>query len=90
MAKEDASEIISDVLDGNTFDANEAMSLDDMIESSGLSESVLKQRTRPDSNFELATIEDGTRVIFRRGHQMILFRGVCYQRPARKNDRWKS
>ncbi|MBR6983897.1 MAG: AAA family ATPase [Ruminococcus sp.] len=89
VAKEDASEIISDVLDGNTFDANEAMSLDDMIESSGLSEPLIKRRTRPDSNFELGTIENGTRVIFRRGHQMILFRGVCYQRPARKNDRWK-
>ena len=88
-SKEDAAEVIGDVLDENTFDANEAMSLDDMIEQSGLSESVVRFRSKPDTLFEIGTIENGTKVIFRRGHQMILFRGICYQRPARKNDRWK-
>ena len=88
VSKEDAADEIEKVLN-EEFDENAAVDLDRMVEETGLSMSVLRKRTKPSTNFEVGTIEDGTRVVFRRGHDEIIFQKVVYHRPARKNDRWK-
>ena len=89
-AKEDIADMMEDLFMTETFEVNEALERNHVIEATGLSEKNLGKHTSPKTNFEPGTLSDGTRVIFRRGQKMIQYKGRFYNRPQHKNKPWES
>ena len=87
-AKEDMIEQLNSVFDGRTFDEREAIKRETVLDELGISESNLKKHTTPSSGFEPATLDNGTRVIFRRGNDEIIYKGTTYRRPKNRNQSW--
>lgn len=87
-AKEDMVERMNEVFDGRTFDEREAIKRETVLDELGISDSNLKKHTTPSSAFEPATLDNGIRVIFRRGIDEIIYKGATYKRPKNRNQAW--
>lgn len=70
-------------------ETNEAVSREQILDELGITDTNLKKHTTPKTNFEPATLSDGTKVVIRRGHSIIGFKGNYYTRPERRNDQWR-
>ena len=89
--KEDAADMMENLFAVETFEQNEALSLERVKEAFGVKESTIKNRyAGTGSNFETATIENGTTVVFRRGQNTFLYNGVLYNKSKLKNKRVQS
>ena len=76
------AEELEELFDVETFDVNEALSKEQVMDELGLSESNLKKHTARKTNFQTATLETGAAVVFRRGQKIIMYEGVAYQVPT--------
>ena len=93
QAKEDVSEAMEELFNIETFDINEALAADYVMDALGIKkESALKNvHAGSKSNFETKKIDDGseegTLIVFRRGQNPIKFNGIFYDKTKLKNKR---
>lgn len=88
QTKEDIADQLEELF-GMLPNVNDALGRERIMEELELSETNLKKHTTPKTKFEPATLCDGTKVIFRRGQNMIGYKGKFYIRPAVKNKPWE-
>ena len=87
-SKEDIAEDLETLFDMMP-EVNDAISREQIMSDIGITEANLKKHTKPGTNFEPATLAGGTKVIIRRGQNVIGYRGSYYERPERVNSQWQ-
>ena len=88
--KEDVADMLEDLFSKETFEINDALERQHVMDAIDLNEKNMGKHTGTNTNFEPGTLPDGTRVIFRRGQKMIQYKGRVYKRPSYKNKPWES
>lgn len=87
-AKADIAEELEDLFNLETFNVNDALSREHVMDALGLSDRNIAKHTSPKTNFEPGTLSGGMKVIFRRGQSMIVYNGCTYKRPE-KSKIWE-
>jgi len=87
--KKDIADELEELFDLETYDTNEALSKEHVMDEIGLKESNLKKHTAGKTKFETATLSTGEGVVFRRGEKIIIFGGVAYKRSTSNRVPWK-
>lgn len=87
-AKADIAEELEDLFNLETFNVNDALSREHVMDALGLSDRNIAKHTSPKTNFEPGTLSGGMKVIFRRGQSMIIYNGCTYKRPE-KSKIWE-
>ena len=86
--KADIAEELEDLFNSETFNVNDALSREHVMDALGLSDRNIAKHTSPKTNFEPGTLSGGMKVIFRRGQSMIVYNGCTYKRPE-KSKIWE-
>lgn len=87
-AKADIAEELEDLFNLETFNVNDALSREHVMDALCLSDRNIAKHTSPKTNFEPGTLSGGMKVIFRRGQSMIVYNGCTYKRPE-KSKIWE-
>ena len=86
--KEDIAQDLEDYFDENTFEVNEAIPADVLMEELGLSEANLKKHVGKATSFERGMLSNEP-AVFRRGLDIIVFQDMSYKRkPNGKSVKW--
>ena len=83
--KTEIADELEELFDIETFETNEAIQKERVMEELGLSESNLRKHTSAKTNFATATLQNGTKVVYRRGNKVITYKGTSYTHISDNN-----